>query len=100
MGSDLLHVHEWMPCHNGGKLEHAGQRGHLIPAAKPSQANQTKKKKTKEVIRAVVTFMCAITFGVKCYKNDSIGVGEIADDVSSEYCDSVDGKQAHLFMPQ
>ena len=47
MGSDLLHVHEWMPCHNGGKLEHAGQSGHLIPAAKPSQA----KEEDEEVIR-------------------------------------------------
>ena len=36
-----------MPCHNGGKLEHAGQSGHLIPAAKPSQA----KEEDEEVIR-------------------------------------------------
>ena len=32
---------------NGRKLEHAGQSGHLIPAAKPSQA----KEEDEEVIR-------------------------------------------------
>ena len=47
MGSDLLHVHEWMPCHNGGKLEHAGQSGHLIPAAKPSQAKEEDEEVTR-----------------------------------------------------
>ena len=46
MGSDLLRVHEWMPCHNGGKLEHAGQSGHLIPAVKPSQAERGRKRRS------------------------------------------------------
>ena len=36
-----------MPCHNGGKLEHAGQSSHLIPVAIASQA----KEEDEEVIR-------------------------------------------------
>ena len=34
--------------HNGGKLEHAGQRGHVIPAPYNS-ANGTRERARKEV---------------------------------------------------
>jgi hypothetical protein len=46
-----------MPCHNGGKLEHAGQRGHLIPAAKPSQANEEEDERSN----SGSSYLCAGT---------------------------------------